>query len=114
MATMKAVRIHEYGGPEVLRYEDAPRPDPGSGEVLIRVHAASVNPIDWKVRRGYAKERLKYTMPFIPGWDVSGVIEAVGPGVTRLKQGDEVYGRPDIARNGATPSISSYVNPKLR
>ena len=81
MATMKAVRIHEYGGPEVLRYEDAPRPQAGSGEVLIRVHASGVNPVDWKVRQGFAKERLKYNMPFIPGWDVSGVIEAVGPGV---------------------------------
>lgn len=100
MATMKAVRIHEYGGPEVLRYEDAPRPEAGPGEVLIRVHAASVNPVDWKVRAGYAKDRLKYKMPFIPGWDVSGVVEAVGSGVSRLKVGDEVYSRPDISRDG--------------
>jgi len=101
MATMKAVRIHEYGGPEVLRYEEAPRPQAGSGEVLIRVHAAGVNPVDWKVRAGYAKDRLKYKMPFIPGWDVSGAIEAVGRGVSRLKTGDEVYSRPDISRDGA-------------
>jgi NADPH:quinone reductase-like Zn-dependent oxidoreductase len=100
MAMMKAVRIHEYGGPEVLRYEDAPRPEPGAGEVLIRVHAASVNPVDWKVRAGYAKDRLKYKMPFIPGWDASGVVEGVGPGVSRLKVGDEVYSRPDISRDG--------------
>jgi len=101
MATMKAVRIHGYGGPEVLRYEDAPKPQVGPGEVLIRVHAAGVNPVDWKVRTGYAKDRLKYTMPFIPGWDVSGVVEATGSGVARLKTGDEVYSRPDIARDGA-------------
>jgi len=101
MATMKAVRVHEYGGPEVLRYEDAPRPQAGSGEVLIRVHASGVNPVDWKVRQGFAKERLKYNMPFIPGWDVSGVIEAVGPGAARLKPGDEVYSRPDISRDGS-------------
>ena len=100
MATMKAVRIHEYGGPEVLRYEDAPRPEPGPGEVLIRVYAASVNPVDWKVRAGYAKNMLKYKMPFIPGWDVSGVVETVGSGVSRLKVGDEVYSRPDISRDG--------------
>jgi NADPH:quinone reductase-like Zn-dependent oxidoreductase len=106
MATMKAVQIHEYGGPEVLRYEDAPRPDPASSEVLIRVHAAGVNPVDWKVRQGFAKERLKYTMPFIPGWDVSGVIEAVGPDTARLRRGDEVYSRPDIARNG---SYAEYI-----
>jgi len=100
MATMKAVRIHEYGGPENLKYEDAPKPQAGPGEVLIRVHAAGVNPVDWKVGAGFAKERLKYTMPFIPGWDVSGVIEAVGAGATRLKVGDEVYSRPDISRDG--------------
>lgn len=101
MAMMKAVRIHEYGGPEVLRFEDAPRPEPGPGELLIRVHAAGVNPVDWKVRQGFAKERLKYKMPFIPGWDVSGVIESTGPAVTRLKPGDQVYSRPDISRDGA-------------
>ena len=106
MAMMKAVRIHEYGGPEVLRYEDAPRPEPGSGEVLIRVHASSVNPVDWKIRQGFAKERLKYKMPFIPGWDVSGVIEAAGPGATRLKPGDQVYSRPDLSRDG---SYAEYV-----
>jgi NADPH:quinone reductase-like Zn-dependent oxidoreductase len=106
MAMMKAVRIHEYGGPEVLRYEDAPRPEPASGEVLIRVHASAVNPIDWKVRQGFAKERLKYKMPFIPGWDLSGVIETAGTGATRLKPGDEVYSRPDISRDG---SYAEYI-----
>ena len=55
MENMKAVRVHNYGGPEVLRFEDAPRPTPGSDELLIRVYAASVNPIDWKVRAGYMK-----------------------------------------------------------
>ena len=55
MENMKAVRVHNYGGPEVLRFEDAPRPTPGSGELLIRVHAASVNPLDWKVRAGFMK-----------------------------------------------------------
>jgi NADPH:quinone reductase-like Zn-dependent oxidoreductase len=106
MATMKAVRIHEYGGPEVLRYEDAPRPEAGPGEVLIRVHAAGVNPVDWKVRAGFAKNRLKYKMPFIPGWDLSGVVEAVGSGISRLQVGDEVYSRPDIARDG---SYAEYI-----
>ncbi len=100
MATMKAIRIHEYGGPEVLRYEDAPKPQAGPGEVLIRVHAASVNPVDWKVRQGYMQQMIQYKMPLIPGWDVSGVIEAVGPGATRLKPGDEVYSRPDLSRDG--------------
>ncbi len=100
MATMKAVRVHEYGGPEVLKYEDAPKPQPGPGEVLIRVHATSVNPVDWKVRQGYLQQMMKYKMPMIPGWDVSGGVEAVGAGATRLKPGDEVYSRPDLSRDG--------------
>lgn len=101
MATMKAVRVHEYGGPEVLRYEDAPRPVPGAGEVLVRVHAAGINPVDWKVRAGHVKNWLPYTLPMIPGWDFSGVIESAGPGADPWKAGDEVYGRPDIGRDGA-------------
>jgi len=98
---MKAVRIHSYGGPEVLKYEEVPRPEPGPGELLIRVHAAGVNPVDWKIREGYLKAMLHHSLPLIPGWDVSGVVEATGSGVVRLKAGDEVYSRPDLARDGA-------------
>jgi NADPH:quinone reductase-like Zn-dependent oxidoreductase len=97
---MKAIRLHAYGGPEVLRYEDALRPEPVAGEVLVRIHAAAVNPVDWKIRAGYLKDYLKYSLPLILGWDFSGVIEATGPGVTQWKKGDEVYGRPDLSRNG--------------
>ena len=100
MENMKAIRIHNYGGPEVLRFEDSPRPTPASSEVLIAVHAASVNAIDWKIRAGYLKDVFPVPLPFIPGWDVSGVVEAVGAGVTKLKNGDEVYARPDVARSG--------------
>ncbi|HLH43468.1 MAG TPA: NADP-dependent oxidoreductase [Bryobacteraceae bacterium] len=98
---MKAVRIHEYGGADVLRFEDAPRPEPGAGEALVRVHAAGVNPVDWKVRAGYLREWMKHKLPMIPGWDFSGVVEAVGPGVDGWRAGAEVYGRPDLARDGA-------------
>ena len=101
MENMKAVRIHKYGGPEVLIFEDAPRPGSGSAEVLIRVHAAGVNPVDWKIRAGYLKEFRPYTFPLILGWDLSGVVEATGPGAVKFKKGDEVYSRPDSARNGA-------------
>lgn len=101
METMKAIRVHEYGGPEVLRYEEAPRPEPGPGEVLVRIRAAGVNPVDWQVREGHRREALAYRMPFVPGWDVSGVVEATGPNVTRLAKGDEVYGYPSVVRNGA-------------
>ena len=102
--TMKAIRIHSYGGPEVLQYEDAPRPKPQMGEVLIRVHAAGVNPIDWKVREGHMKDFWPHKFPLILGWDVSGTVEAVGPGPAaagRFKIGDEVYSVPDPSRDGA-------------
>jgi NADPH:quinone reductase-like Zn-dependent oxidoreductase len=100
MATMNAVRIHEYGGPEALRYEDAPRPEPGPGQVLVRIRASGVNPVDWKVRAGELKHFLQYKMPMIPGWDFSGVVESLGPGAARFKVGDEVFGHPAIPRDG--------------
>ena len=101
MRTMKAVRFHEFGGPEVLVYEDAPCPEPGAGEILVKVHAAGVNPVDWKVRAGMLTRLFAHTLPLIPGWDFSGVVEAVGAGVAGFKEGDEVYARPDLTRNGA-------------
>ena len=101
MATMKAVRIHAYGGPEVLAYEDVPRPIAGEGEVLIRVHATTVNPFDCAVRAGYMSSYLKHTLPLILGTDVSGVVEAIGTGVTGFSKGDEVYARAGVFRDGA-------------
>src|SRR6266849_2025149 len=101
---MKAIRIHNYGGPEVLNYEDAPRPQPQAGEVLVRVHAAGVNPIDWKVREGHMKDFWPNKFPLILGWDLSGVVEELGPSPAaegRFKIGDEVYSLPDPTRNGA-------------
>ena len=98
---MKAVSIYYYGGPRVLAYEDAPRPHPAPGDVLVRVHAAAINPVDWKIREGHLKKILHHTLPLVLGWDVSGVVEALGAGVTRFKVRDEVFSRPDIDRNGA-------------
>src|SRR6201993_505687 len=99
--TMKAIRIHNYGGPEVLKYEDAPRPEPQAYDVLVRVHAAGVNPIDWKVREGHMKDFWPHKFPLILGWDLSGVVERLGRGVSRFKISDEVYSLPDPARDGA-------------
>src|SRR5438477_11484432 len=99
--TVKAIRIHNYGGPEVLKYEDALRPEPQAGEVLVRVHAAGVNPIDWKVREGYMKDFWPHKFPLILGWDLSGVVEELDRGVSRFKIGDEVYSLPDPTCNGA-------------
>ncbi|HEX8705167.1 MAG TPA: NADP-dependent oxidoreductase [Myxococcaceae bacterium] len=98
---MKAVRIHEYGGPEVLRYESIPRPSPRPDEVLIRVEAAGVNPVDVAVRQGYMRTMLWNTLPLTLGWDVSGVVEQVGAHVTRFKPGDAVFAYADVKRDGA-------------
>jgi NADPH:quinone reductase-like Zn-dependent oxidoreductase len=98
---MKAVRIHNYGGPEVLAYEDAPRPTAGPGEVLIRVHATTVNPFDCAARAGYLAGYFNYTFPLIIGTDVSGVIEEIGEGVTGFSAGDIVYARTGVFRDGA-------------
>jgi NADPH:quinone reductase-like Zn-dependent oxidoreductase len=98
---MNAIRIHHYGGPEVLRYEEAPRPQVREGEVLIRVHAAGVNPLDWKVRSGSLNGCMHQELPLIPGWDLSGGVEEVGPSVSQFKKGDEVFAMADPTRDGA-------------
>jgi NADPH:quinone reductase-like Zn-dependent oxidoreductase len=87
--TMKAVQIHAYGGPEVLKYEDVPRPEPKANEILVRVHAAGVNPVDWKIREGI----VPATLPMIMGIDFSGVVESVGDGVSKYHSGDAVFGQ---------------------
>ncbi|MFA6972066.1 MAG: NADP-dependent oxidoreductase [Gallionella sp.] len=97
---MKAVRIHAYGDADVLRYEDVPMPGIAANEVLVRVVASSVNPVDWKIREGYLKQIIPCSFPLTLGWDVSGVVEAVGEGISRFKVGDAVFSRPDIKRNG--------------
>jgi NADPH2:quinone reductase len=86
---MKAVRVHEFGGPEVLQLEEVPMPQPGPGEVLLRMHAIGVNPVETYIRAGtYA--RLP-TLPYTPGNDGAGVIEQIGPDVNEFKPGDRVY-----------------------
>lgn len=98
---MKAVRIHEYGGPEVLSIDEIPIPQPAPDEVLIKVHSTSVNPVDWKIREGHHKDKFPAKLPLTLGWDVSGTVEEVGEKVSAFKKGDEVYGRPDPTKNGA-------------
>ena len=101
MKTMKAVRIHAYGGLEALAYEDAPIPTPGPGGVLVKVHAAGVNPVDWKIRAGYLQQYIPHTFPLIPGWEFSGEVEAVGEGVTAFRAGDGVLALAPLTDNGA-------------
>lgn len=98
---MKAIRIHQFGGPEVMKLDDTPDPTPGPGQVVVRVHAAGVNPVDTYIRTGtYAR---KPPLPYTPGSDGAGVIEKVGQGVTQWKQADRVY----VIR-AADPSGGTY------
>ena len=115
--TMRAVVQHRFGGPDVLRLEHVPRPEPLPTEVLVRVHAAGVNPVDWKTRAGGGMARVLGTppdggSPFILGWDVSGVVERVGFGVTTLAPGDAVYGMPWFPR--AAGAYAEYVTAPAR
>ena len=91
-AEIKAIRFHEYGGSEKLVLETIPRPVPGASEVLIKVHFAGVNPVDWKFRAGYLKDFMPLQLPFVPGVDVSGTIEELGSEVKGLKKGQAVFG----------------------
>jgi NADPH:quinone reductase len=86
---MKAIRVHEFGGPEVMKLEEIPKPEIGSEKILVKVHAAGINPVDTYVRSGaYA---AKPVLPYTPGKDAGGVVEGVGAGVTNVKLGDRVY-----------------------
>jgi NADPH:quinone reductase-like Zn-dependent oxidoreductase len=87
---MKAVVLHEYGPPKNLKYEDMPDPTAAEGELLIRVAAASVNPIDYKIRSGSAKEHFPVEFPAILGRDIAGTVRAIGAGVTNFKPGDKI------------------------
>ena len=95
---MRAVIQDRFGGPEVLRVEEVDRPTPIPTEILVRVHAAGVNPVDWKTRSGGVVAPDLRRLPLTVGWDVSGVVEAVGWGVTTVQPGDEVYGMPWFPR----------------
>lgn len=112
--TMRAIRVHEHGGPEVLSYDEVPIPDPGPGEVLVRVHAAGINPPDWYVRDGMTivppEFRPRFELPLIPGTDVSGVVEAVGADVQDVSIGEEVFGMlrfPDVGGNGYAEYVAA-------
>ena len=109
---MRAISQDAYGGPEVLRPVELERPTPLPTEVLVRVHAAGVNPVDWKTRSGRGMAAVLGGPPFVLGWDVSGVVEEVGYGVTTLAPGDEVYGMPWFPRQAG--AYAEYVTAPSR
>src|SRR6202162_3739339 len=92
---MKAIVVHEYGGPEVLKYEEYPDPVPGTGEVLVRVAAASVNPIDYKRRAGLTQDFYPIKFPGLIGVDIAGTVVKIGPGVEGFSVGDQVFAMAD-------------------
>ncbi|MFI1161893.1 NADP-dependent oxidoreductase [Streptomyces sioyaensis] len=99
---MKAISTQTYGGPDVLAYSDLPDPKVAPDSVLVRVKAAGVNPVDWKILAGYLDPMLDTHFPIVPGWDVAGVVEAVGADATEYEVGDEVIGyvRKDAVQHG--------------
>ncbi len=99
---MKAVRIHEFGGPEVMKTEDIERPVPAADEILVKVYASGVNPVDWVIRNG-ANDNLKpfLTLPMTLGWDAAGIVEEWGSDVTGFQKGDFVYGVPNFPGDGS-------------
>jgi NADPH:quinone reductase-like Zn-dependent oxidoreductase len=103
---MKKIQYSRYGGPEELRIDEVAPPDPRKGQLRVQVKAASVNPMDWKIRRGEMKALSGFRFPRGLGHDFAGVVEAVGPGVSKFKAGDEVIGVTSIPKAGA---MADYV-----
>jgi NADPH:quinone reductase-like Zn-dependent oxidoreductase len=99
---MRAITYSRFGGADVLELTEQPDPHPGPDTVVVRVRAASVNPVDWKIREGYLQGLIDTQLPAVPGWDVAGVVEQVGLDTPELQVGDEVYGyvRKDVVQGG--------------
>jgi NADPH:quinone reductase-like Zn-dependent oxidoreductase len=110
--TMRAITQDSLGGPEVLKLSEVARPEPLPTEVLVKVHAAGINPVDWKTREGNGMAGVLGDPPFVLGWDVSGVVAEVGFGVHTLKVGDEVYGMPWFPRQAG--AYAEYVTAPSR
>ena len=98
--TMKAIVVHQYGGPEVLKLEDVPRPEPRENEILVRVIAAGVNPVDGLIRSGKVAEFFNTKLPLVPGYDIAGVVEKTGAKITKFKAGDPVYAYVGLKEGG--------------
>ncbi|MDN6730869.1 MAG: NADP-dependent oxidoreductase [Atopostipes suicloacalis] len=102
---MKAIVINQFGGSEELVEKELPKPEVKSNQLLIEMHASSINPIDWKIRAGYMAEEMQFQFPLILGWDAAGIVTEVGKDVTRFNVGDEVFARPAMT-NG---SYAEYI-----
>ncbi|GAC1404487.1 MAG: NADP-dependent oxidoreductase [Ktedonobacteraceae bacterium] len=115
MQTIKAIRVHDYGNADQLKLEQIPQPELQEGEVLVRVYAAGVNPVDWKIRAGWMKDFRPSTFPYVPGADLAGVVEKVGSAVSSFQPGQEVFGRSSqgsYAEYSIAPATALALKPK--
>ena len=103
---MQAIQVYQFGGPEQLKLEQAPRPQPQAGEVLVRVHAVGVLPAEWKMRQGFFQSIFPVSFPYIPGSAFAGIIEKVGAGVTAFQAGQAVFGRSNKGAYAEYTSVS--------
>ncbi len=109
---MYAVSINEFGGPDVLRYQEVPRPQPTDNQLLVKIHAAGINPVDWKTRMGRGMAHQPgFTLPYILGWDISGEVVEVGANVDSFSVGDQVFGMIGFPGEGAAYAQYAAVNP---
>jgi len=108
MKMIKAARLHGYGGADTIQVEEVSLADPQSGQLLVRVKAAGVNPIDWKIRAGYMQQTRPLQLPVTLGGDFSGVVEFIGTGVRNFTVGDQVYGQASVT-NGGSGSFAEFV-----
>ncbi len=106
---MKAIVIDQYGDKDELKEKELPKPEPDADEVLIETNAAAVNPIDWKLRYGYLKEKFPFDFPIVLGWDAAGVVEKVGEDVDSFQKGDRVFVRPELTNRG---TYAEYITAK--
>jgi NADPH:quinone reductase-like Zn-dependent oxidoreductase len=98
---MKAARVHGYGDIDTIKYDEVPKPSAGPGQILVKIEASSLNPVESYVRQGFLAQMIPLTFPFVLGLDLAGRVEAVGPGVTELQEGDRVIGKLPINGNGS-------------
>jgi len=113
--TINAIQVHNCGDVDQLKLEQIAQPEPREGEVLVRVFAAGVNPVDWKIRMGMLKDFRPSTFPYVPGADLAGVVEKVGPGVSVFQRGQEVFGRSSngsYAEYSIAPANALALKPK--
>jgi len=97
---VKAIVINQYGDKNELKEEELEKPEPKADEVLIEIHAAAVNPIDWKLRYGYLEDKFAFDFPIVLGWDAAGIVTEVGGNVSSFKEGDRVFVRPELTNRG--------------